>query len=383
MSSPFYIEPKDVDDGLVRTFEYFFKTGETAQRDSRNGPVLEVPNISIVKWNQGTPFVSMDPVRDANCFFALAESVWMAEGRNDLPFLLHFNSAFGQYSDDGKEVRGSAYGKRWRDWFLDDEGHVLDQIPRLVEELAQDPNSRRGVLLMWDAVDLNLNSKDVPCNTQVYFLVRDGRLDMTVTNRSNDVTYGLFGSNVVHFHFLMAYVSMLVRRRMSELGKSQVIEPGDYYQVTNNLHVYVDFPITMKIREDINGRINRPSGLPSRPALSMSGSLPSVYEDVEAFDADCKFFCDNYTHVSGGWARSAFGKETLDPMLTAWNLRKAGKLEEALAVLAPRSSAWCQSGAAWLRRRIKARDLKELKSSSEIAESLDSHAAALALSIDK
>ena len=368
MSEPFYIEPADVDDGLRRTLNYFFKDGETARRDSRAGDVLEIPNISIVKWNVGTPFVSMDPIRDANPFFALAESGWMLKGRSDLAFLVHFNSSFGQYSDDGKEVRGSAYGRRWRNWFLDEKGGGIDQIPRLVEELAANPLTRRAVLLMWDAVDLNLDSKDVPCNTQVYFLVRDGKLDMTVTNRSNDSVYGLFGSNVVHFHLLLSYVTMLLRARMSELGKPDIIEQGNYYQVTNNLHVYVDNEVVYRLRGDINTRINHPGSRQELPKPFLAGSLISVHENPGLLESDLRYLCDRYASVDVGWAQSTFGIENLEPMLRAWNLRKAGQLEEALAVLAPRSSAWCQAGAEWLRRRIRAKARKDRQEAATLQQ---------------
>lgn len=52
-------------------------------------------------------------------------------------------------------------------------------------------------------------------------------LDMTVTNRSNDLVWGMLGANVVHFSFLQEYMA-------ARLG----CEVGVYNQFTNNLHVY-------------------------------------------------------------------------------------------------------------------------------------------------
>ena len=94
-----------------------------------------------------------------------------------------------------------------------------------------------------------ISSKDVCCNLSVMFSIRDSGLpsttrsikhpelgplptsdkylDMTVTNRSNDMIWGMLGANVVHFSFLQEYMA-------AHLG----CEVGVYNQFTNNLHVY-------------------------------------------------------------------------------------------------------------------------------------------------
>ena len=65
---------------------------------------------------------------------------------------------------------------------------------------------------MWDAkkdlTHLNI-SKDLPCNTHVYFSIRDGFLDMTVCNRSNDLIWGCCGANAVHMSYLQEYVAIM------------------------------------------------------------------------------------------------------------------------------------------------------------------------------
>jgi hypothetical protein len=82
---------------------------------------------------------------------------------------------------------------------------------------------------MWSPKDLNWDSKDIPCNTQIYFRVRDSKLDMTVTCRSNDMLWGAYGTNCVHFAFLQEYIAA-----MTEL------DIGSLYQYSNNFHAYVD-----------------------------------------------------------------------------------------------------------------------------------------------
>lgn len=208
--------------------------GHWVQRDSRAGPTIEFNGVAVIENLETQNYVSQCPVRKANPFFHLAEAMWMLAGREDLDFLLTFNKSFGQYSDDGVKIRGSAYGIRWRSWF------GVDQIDKLVAELTNN-ESRRAVLTQWDPADLNLNSKDVPCNLQTLFIVRNGYLDMTVTNRSNDLVYGMYGSNIVHFTILHQYVAAKLN-----------LPVGVYRQVSNCLHIYTENEVVQRLMASTN-----------------------------------------------------------------------------------------------------------------------------------
>jgi thymidylate synthase len=80
------------------------------------------------------------------------------------------------------------------------------------------------------------------CNLQVLFDAGLGRLNMTVTNRSNDLIWGAYGANVVHFSFLHEYMAALTG-----------LPVGCYYQVSNNLHIYPEFEITSRFITKANG----------------------------------------------------------------------------------------------------------------------------------
>lgn len=192
---------------------------------SRNGPVLTIPEPVRIKYVNPRSRVLLSPTRDANPFFHLAEAAWMLAGRNDLETLQKYVSTFDKYSDDGQTLHG-AYGHRWINHF------GVDQLEKIVEELRT-PGSRRAVLGMWDpAADipkLSTGGKDVPCNTHAYFCIRNGGLEMTVCNRSNDAIFGCFGANLVHFSVLQEYLAYRLD-----------VAVGAYYQFTNNLHIYTD-----------------------------------------------------------------------------------------------------------------------------------------------
>lgn len=215
------------------------------RQESRNGPTLEFDGPVATEYRHPTERVLFCAARDHNPFFAFFETLWMLAGRDDLEYLLPFNKNMAQYSDDGRLVRGSAYGKRWKGWFDDVSQDSacnpvpfrFDQLKWAIETLTADPDSRRVVVQMWDAAtDPQISSKDIPCNLCVLFKVREGRLNMTVYNRSNDVIYGAYGSNAVHFSMLQEYVA-------SHLG----VQVGVYNQVSDSLHVYTEFDVTKKV----------------------------------------------------------------------------------------------------------------------------------------
>ena len=61
------------------------------------------------------------------------------------------------------------------------------------------------------------------------FSKRNGVLNMSVTNRSNDIVWGLFGANAVHMSILHEY--------MAARTESKV---GVYTHFSNNAHAYLD-----------------------------------------------------------------------------------------------------------------------------------------------
>jgi thymidylate synthase len=164
----------------------------------------------------------------------------MLAGRNDVDSVAYYAKQMREYSDDGKTLNG-AYGYRWRKAKTNvlgsgvDDGIVYDEIDQLaviVNHLKAQTESRRAVLQMWNVEDDLLKigsdldfmrgkeSKDVCCNLSVMFAVRKvntgpgdygdeyrSYLDMTVTNRSNDLIWGLLGANFVHFTILQEYMA--------------------------------------------------------------------------------------------------------------------------------------------------------------------------------
>lgn len=193
-------------------------------QDSRNGQVIVSPGPVVNTYHNPRERVLFSEQRDANPFFHFFEAMWMLAGRKDLEYVEYLLPRMREFSDDGETLQG-AYGHRWRHQFY------IDQIELVIQELEQDPNSRRAVIQMWSADDLGRVSKDLPCNTQLYVNVRQDYVDMTITCRSNDAIWGAYGANVVHFSFLQEYIACSLRKLVGKL-----------YQFSNNFHVYPGMP---------------------------------------------------------------------------------------------------------------------------------------------
>lgn len=206
---------------------------EGVVEESRNGPVLVAPGPVLTEYRNPSERILWDPRRDANHVFHLMEAIWMFAGGRNVEWLLQFNSKFGQYAESDGNMWG-AYGHRWR------KGFGVDQILTVIDILKRDPKSRRAVIQMWCPVrDLDVDKRDVPCNTVIYFDTTGGKLNMTVSCRSNDMLWGAYGSNVVHFSMLLELVA-----------HGAGLPMGVYRQFSNNFHVYTDVPMVKDYLEN-------------------------------------------------------------------------------------------------------------------------------------
>lgn len=227
----------DINEALPRALPMLAQHGvtHTAASLANQRATIEWPGLFVTEYWHPTRNVLFDPIRDANPFFHYLEAMWIIAGRNDTKFLGHVLPGMREYSDDGKTFHG-AYGFRLRHWTGQPQGMGLyediDQMERAIEILKNSPSSRQVVLGIWDpATDLGAKTKDMPCNDMLMLKIRQGRLNITVNNRSNDAVLGCYGANAVQFSMLQMYLA-------ARLG----VKVGTYCQVSDSFHVYEDNP---------------------------------------------------------------------------------------------------------------------------------------------
>lgn len=315
---------------------------EGVSRDSRNGPVKVFPEPVTTKYKYPDQRVVFYPERDANPYFHFMESLWMLAGRRDVEFPARFASNIANYSDDGVNFHG-AYGYRWRHAeSLEDhpDGYQinsLDQLATIAALLKNNPDDRRIVLQMWNAdLDLGKEGKDFPCNLIATFRISPyGKLDMTVFNRSNDIIWGAYGANAVHF-------SMLQEVMAAWIG----VPLGSYWQISTNFHGYKN------ILEKHDGITNN---TPGHDPYSLGEVVPYqvVNTPIDQWFQDLDMFMSEGAVIG---LRDPFFKKVAVPMLQSWEAWKNREdpdfaLKAMKHALDIQAQDWRRACVEWLERR--------------------------------
>jgi thymidylate synthase len=154
----------------------------------------------------------------------VAEMVWFLMGSNRPDdFLREYTKIWDDFTHEDGTVP-AAYGYRWRKHF------GRDQIACLLQHLTEEPTSRQGVVIYWDAADDSLGSPNkklnVPCPYTFTANIINGKLNLHVTSRSTDMMLGL--PHDVGGHALLQYVFA------QKLG----VKPGKLSFVTSHAHIY-------------------------------------------------------------------------------------------------------------------------------------------------
>lgn len=318
-----------------------FLSANGERRQSRNGAVLVVPEPVTTHYRHPTHRVLFDEHRDANPFFHLGEALWMLAGSKFVDPIVYLLPKFAEYSDDGATFHG-AYGYRWRKHF------GFDQLSVIVEELHVDPNNRRVMLQMWSAMDdLGHKGKDLPCNTMAKFWLDASheRLNMAVFCRSNDIIWGCYGANAVHFSMLQEYIA-------SRLG----IQVGFYEQISCDYHAYEE----VWNKYDVDGdRRNPYVEIGERHVTTVP-----LMQDPVSWDYECRQLVDALDQANifatGPQFQNPFFNRVAVPMFSAFRAYRKDHLTAAIDILGHAIAEegpvdWLVNGKEWMERRERRR----------------------------
>lgn len=251
------------------------------------------------------------PERLNNVFAAIAESVWVLAGRNDIGYLLPYLPRAVDFSDDGDTWRG-AYGPRIRDWA------GVDQLFHVVDLLRADPTSRRAVISIFDPARDFVASKDIPCTNWLHFMVRDASLHMEVVMRSNDIFWGFSGINTFEWSVLMEVVARW-------LG----VAPGTTTYFVSSMHLYE------RHFARANSLLNSPYALAPAPAEARFDTSYERFDIALAawFDVESQIRADPYDSAAPEVLTDPLLRDFARMIRVHW-LAKAGDGKEALAAAA-------------------------------------------------
>lgn len=185
------------------------------------------------------------PSRKVNYAFAVAEWLWMMFGRDDVKFVSAFNKKIADYSDDGVTFFG-AYGPR-----------IAEQLEYVCGALKGDHDTRQAIMTTWRPNPSK--TKDVPCTLIFHFMIREGRLNLIVTMRSNDVWLGT-PYDTFNFTQIQNFVAGL-------LG----LPRGSYILTADSFHIYEQhWAVARDVYEDRDGIFVRTNDIELMPVASHS-----------------------------------------------------------------------------------------------------------------
>ncbi|MCH1925405.1 thymidylate synthase [Shewanella sp. C32] len=175
--------------------------------------------------SQGFPLVT---TKKCHLRSIIHELLWFLQGDTNIAYLKENNvSIWDEWADDNGDL-GPVYGAQWRSWPTPDGQHI-DQISQVIEQIKQQPDSRRLIVSAWNVAELN-NMALAPCHAFFQFYVADGKLSCQLYQRSCDIFLGL-PFNIASY----ALLTMMVAQQCDlELGEF-VWTGGDTHLYSNHL----------------------------------------------------------------------------------------------------------------------------------------------------
>lgn len=152
------------------------------------------------------------------------ELLWFLNGDTNVAYLQNNGVRIWNEWADANGDLGHIYGYQWRSWPDYNGGHV-DQISQVIDQLRNDPDSRRIIVSAWNVADIpNMNLP--PCHALFQFYVADGRLSLQLYQRSADCFLGV-PFNIASYALLLMMVAQVTG-----------LKPGEFVHTLGDAHLY-------------------------------------------------------------------------------------------------------------------------------------------------
>lgn len=173
--------------------------------------------------SEGFPLVTTKKVHLKSI---IHELLWFLKGDTNVGYLQQNGvRIWNEWADPDGEL-GHIYGFQWRSW-PDYDGGSIDQISRAVDDIRNNPDSRRIIVSSWNVADLGRMNLP-PCHAFFQFYVAEGKLSCQLYQRSGDTFLGV--------PFNIASYALLTQMMAQVCG----LEPGDFIHTLGDAHIYLN-----------------------------------------------------------------------------------------------------------------------------------------------
>ena len=216
--------------------------------------------------SEGFPLVTTKKVHLRSI---IHELLWFLKGDTNIQYLKDNKvSIWDEWADEEGNL-GPVYGAQWRSWTTTG-GDQIDQIANVVEQIKNNPDSRRLIVSAWNVAFIEEMALP-PCHSLFQFYVADGKLSCQLYQRSGDVFLGV-PFNIASY----ALLTMMIAQGCG-LGL------GDFVHTLGDAHLYLNH------LDQTNLQLSRkPYALPQ---IKLNPDVKSVfdfaYDDFELVGYEC------------------------------------------------------------------------------------------------
>ncbi|TAL75116.1 MAG: thymidylate synthase [Burkholderiaceae bacterium] len=170
---------------------------------------------------EGFPLITTKKLHTKSIFIEL---LWFLRGDSNVKWLHEHGVSIWDEWADGDGNLGPIYGVQWRSWPTPAGGHI-DQITQVLDQIRQNPDSRRLIVSAWNVSDIP-NMALPPCHAFFQFYVADGKLSCQLYQRSADIFLGV-PFNIASY----ALLTHLVAQQCN-------LDAGDFIWTGGDCHLY-------------------------------------------------------------------------------------------------------------------------------------------------
>jgi thymidylate synthase len=194
------------------------------------------------------------------------ELLWFLQGDTNIRYLQDNGvRIWDEWADENGDL-GPVYGAQWRSWKTGD-GRIVDQISQVVEQIKNNPNSRRLVVTAWNPGEIQEMALP-PCHALFQFYVADGKLSCQLYQRSADIFLGV-PFNIASYALLLIMFAQVC-----------VLQPGRFVHTFGDVHLYANHVEQARLQ-----LARKPYPLPQ---MKINPQVKSIfdfqYEDFELLD---------------------------------------------------------------------------------------------------
>jgi thymidylate synthase len=252
--------------------KHVLENGVTKEDRTGTGTISTFGYQMRVNLQDGFPLITTKKLHTKSIFHEL---LWFLKGDTNVKYLQDNGvRIWNEWADENGEL-GPVYGHQWRSWPTKD-GSTIDQISNVVNQIKNNPDSRRLIVSAWNVADVE-NMALPPCHCFFQFYVAEGKLSCQLYQRSADVFLGV--------PFNIASYALLVHM----MAQATNLEVGDFVHTFGDVHIYSNH--LDQVKEQLQ-REPRPL-----PTLKINKAVTSIF-DFTFEDFSIENY-DPHPHIKG------------------------------------------------------------------------------------